>query len=85
MNAYYVDDIRGQNLNYTLHAIFYHAGAHYWAYILDHTTNQWWLYNDRVVQPATEADALSCPNARALLYSYVQTEIIHQLVTPAIP
>ncbi|OAD00586.1 hypothetical protein MUCCIDRAFT_114070 [Mucor lusitanicus CBS 277.49] len=94
MQRYYAEHLHSYtpSFMYTLHTVIYHSGTdisgHYWSYILDHTTNQWWEFEDQKVQPVEENTVLHCsksPDAHITFVSYILTDRIHDLVTGAIP
>lgn len=76
---------------YKIHAVFVHQGqanmGHYWIYILDHTEDQWWKYDDSRVTKADEREVLydtSGSNANPYFLVYVDADKLDKLVETAV-
>ncbi|KAF1801435.1 hypothetical protein FB192DRAFT_1473945 [Mucor lusitanicus] len=83
MQRYYTEHLHPYtpNFMYTLHTVIYPNGTdisgHYWSYILDHTTNQWWEFEDQKVQPVEKNTVLHCsksPDAHTLAEPLIMDE-----------
>lgn len=72
---------------YKIHAVFVHQGqanyGHYWIYILDHTQDQWWKYNDSLVTKVQEEEVFhdtTGSTANPYFLVYVDASKLDQVV-----